>query len=506
MGAPAILKASSAPPNVLILMTDQQRSGALGCYGLRATATPNLDRLAAEGALFENCYVNNPICTPSRASMLTGKSLPGHGVYKLYDNLPDDQVLFPKRLQQAGYRTALFGKLHVSGRLYEAARRHPQDGFDIYEWCLEPSIHLDSPFNGYARWLAEQDPAFLARLKAEGRKLLHTPRHLHMTHWAAESTIDFIRRSGRNQPFFCLMSIFDPHNPYDGYPLEMDRLVDRTKIAEPLPAGAIGQKPYGIRYEHEHSYLGAFRKFSREDLRTMRSGYYAAIALADLEMGRVLAALEEKGIADNTLVIFTSDHGDMLGDHGLLVKGAFFYEACTKVPLVMRWPGRIRGGLRLRQLAQLNDVAATVLAASGCLSDAVQNEMPESRNLLGACAGRADHTREYAICSYRNTGIFDTGAYADPAIHATMLRDPRYKLNVYHAPAGRSGGAEGELYDMEADPDESVNVWNQPGHSHIRGRMTESLLAWLVAQDVRSGSRGGEMVPPPSQKLTNAIR
>ncbi len=155
--------------------------------------TPNLDKLASESAVFENCYVNNPICTPSGASMFTGKQLPEHEVYKLHDILPSAEILFTRLLKETGYRTSLFGKLHVSGRLYEENNRHPNDGFDIYEWCLEASISMDSPYNAYSKWLKEKNPNFHAKLKKLGRKLLHIPKEYHLTHWASERTINFIK-------------------------------------------------------------------------------------------------------------------------------------------------------------------------------------------------------------------------------------------------------------------------------------------------------------------------
>lgn len=488
-------------------MTDQQRFDSLGCYGARAIQTPNLDRLAAQGALFEHCYVNNPICTPSRASLMTGKSVPGHGVYRLYDTLPRDEVLFPKRLQQAGYRTALFGKLHVSGRLYEANERHPNDGFDTYEWCMEPSIHLDSRFNGYSRWLAQHHPAFLHELQEKGRDLKYTPRDCHMTHWAAERTIDFIRNSEAGKPFFCYMSIFDPHNPYDGYPLEMRASVDATRIPDPvLPNTDISQRPYGVRYEHEHSYLGAFWKFTRDEIREMRIGYHASIALADLEIGRVLDSLEEKGIAGNTLVIFASDHGDLLGDQQLLVKGAFFYDPGVRVPLLLRWPQSLAGGRRIPRIVQLHDLAVTVLSAAGLRVNDVRNWMPESQDLLPACRGVKGCLRDSAVCCYRNSGIFDTGDYANPPIDATMLREERYKLNVYHSPLTATGDVDGELYDMREDPTELRNLWSDPRYAQVRFRMTDRLLAWLSSQEARFGSRGGEIRPEAGQKLNNSAR
>ncbi len=501
LAGPAFSRPPRERPNILILMTDQQRTDSLGCYGCRAIRTPNLDRLARQGALFENCYNNNPICTPSRASMLTGKPLPGHGVYRLYDTLPEDEMLVSERLRQAGYRTALFGKLHVSGRIYEAERRHPHDGFDVYEWCLEPSLSMDSPFNGYSQWLRENDPDFWQRMKTLRRKLLHHPRHLHMTYWAAERTIDFIKKSKPGQPFFCLTSIFDPHDPYEGYPLEMEKLVDKSAIPEPvIVPGEMERQPYGVRHEHQHSYLGAFDRYSHEDLMKIRFGYLAGVAFIDEQYGRILAALEEKGIADNTLVIFTSDHGDNLGDHQLLVKGASFYDSTVKVPLIARWPARFAGGRRLPQLVQLHDLAATVLSAAGCLDEETQTQMRESRDLLQLATGAAEKAHDVAVCCYRNTGITDQKVYPDPEIHATMVRQGRFKLNAFHAPPSREV-IEGQLYDLRADPKETNNLWKEPKCRDVRMRLTERLLRWLAAQELRLGSRGGEIFPKPSQRV-----
>lgn len=499
--------------NILIIMTDQQRYDSLGCYGADWVQTPHLDQLAAEGVLFENCYATNPICTPSRASLLTGKHLLGHSVYKLHDILPEDEVLFPERLQQVGYRTALFGKLHVSGRLYEAGQRHPHDGFDVYEWCLEASIHLDSPFNGYARWLQGHHPEFYQELKAKGRDLLHVPQECHLTHWAAERTIDFITQHDQSQPFFCMMSVFDPHNPYEDYPLEMRKLVDEERIPDPvlLDAAARNSRPYGIRQEEQHSYLGAFEHVTPEDIRKMRLGYFASLALLDLEVGRVLDALEKQGCKDNTLVIFTSDHGDMLGDHNLLVKGAFFYDPCVKVPLIIKWPQTLgtdasAQGKRCSQLVQLHDLAATVMTAAGFHQEELEDIMPDSADLLSLASGQKEAVHDAAICCYRNTGISDQGVYWNPPLHATMIRDERYKLNLYHADPASQRPLEGELYDMLEDPDELKNRWNDPDLLHIRLRLTQKLLDWLFQQEQARGSRGGEAIPDRSQQLVNALK
>ena len=433
--------------------------------------------------------------------MFTGKHLPGHGVYRLHDILPRDEVCFTERLRLQGYHTALFGKMHVSGRMYEEAQRHPNDGFDVYEWCLEPMLSMDSPFNGYAPWLKAQDPDFYDRLKSEGRGVLHHPQELHMTHWAADRTIDYIASSTEDGPFFCMMSVFDPHNPYEDYPLEMLERVDKGRIPPPTRRAADDTRPFGIVAERDHSYLGPFSSFSGVDLATMRLGYYASVALIDFEIGRVLDCLNEQKLADNTIVVFTSDHGDMLGDHELLVKGAFFYDACSRVPLIIRWPGQIPASTRNRELVQLHDLAATALTAAGCAEDDIARWMPDAIDLTSVARGGCGHRQ--AVCCYRNSGICDNGGYWDPEINATMYRSGSYKLNVFHN-AGNDDTV-GELYDMENDPEELRNLWHLSNYGSVRQAMTEDLMQWLVQRERDNGPRGGEAVPGARQRLVNSL-
>jgi arylsulfatase A-like enzyme len=488
----------SRQPNILLLMTDQQRYDSLGCTGCPAANTPNLDRLAAQGVLFEHSYVNNPICTPSRASLMTGKSLPGHGVYRLYDDLPDDEVMFPERLRDLGYQTALFGKLHVSSKDFECHRRNAHDGFEIYEWCMEGGLGMGTPMQAYAKWLAENHPEFHDRLKREFRKILHHPSHCHFTHWTVERAIDYLHNRRDGRPFFCMVSIFDPHNPYEDYPPEAGDLIDESRIREPLiREDEFVGKPTDLLREHRSSYMGDFAKYSREDLRRMRFGYHASIAFADREFGRVLQTLDELELTENTLVIFTSDHGDMLGDHQLLVKGAFFYDPNTRVPLILRWPDGLQTGLRTDALVQNHDLAATILAAAGTRPENLAEWMPEAQSLLSVGRGEAESVHREAICCYRNSGISGEPSrtpYFDPPINATMLRDERYKLNVWHD-NGTGRPVEGELYDMETDPLEERSLWDSPDHAAIRLRLTERLMEWLASHERRHGKRSVDHRP-----------
>lgn len=463
-------------PNILLLMTDQQRYDSLGCYGAAFAHTPNLDRLAAAGVVYEHCYANNPICTPSRASLMTGKHILDHGVCRLNDHLSHGDVLFPERLQERGYQTALFGKLHVSAAATERRVRHPHDGFDVYELCNEGCMHMDAPHQAYARWLENKDPAFYARLNAEGRGVTHVPQHLHMTHWAAERTMDFLEH-GRDpeRPFFCMMSVFEPHNPYEHYPKEMGRLVDREAIPLPIPRGG-GPEPADIARERHENYYADFDGLSPEDIAAMRHGYHASVAYGDLEFGRVLDMLDALGLAENTLVIFTSDHGDMLGDHDLLVKGAFFYDPNVRVPLIMRWPAGFDGGQRVSGLVQLHDLAATILAAAELSEKEIAPWMPDARDLLPLARGKASQAHDAVYCCYRNSGMGAGHRYWDPPVNATMIRRGRYKLNVWH------GTGAGELYDLERDPMEQDNLWEVPAMKQVKANVCKVLDGWLARE------------------------
>ena len=493
-------------PNILLIMSDQQRWDTLGCYGCRAIATPALDGLAGGGVIFERCYVNATICTPSRACMLTGKPLPGHGVYRLHDTLPDDQVLLPEHLTRLGYQTALVGKLHVSGRAAEAARRHPHDGFQRYEWCIDPQIHLDSPFNGYAAWLRAHHPEFLRRLEAGPQD--HHPAAAHFSTWAAARALAFLAERDRTRPFFLNVSFFDPHSPYFDYPPEAGELVDRAAIApvrpltpahEPIPS-AVGREREGFR----RRYPGPARARS---LAEVRHGYLASIAFLDRQVGRIVAELERLDLLRDTLVLFVSDHGDMIGDYELITKGAYFYDPCTRVPLIMRLPGAERAGARVRELVQPHDLAATLLRAAGMPSAEVAALMPESQDLAALVRGdpAAGPARDFALTRYRNSGYGNRG-YWEPPIYGTMLHDGRYKLSLFHDPEARRA-PEGELYDLEADPGETANLWSDPRHADRRGDLTDRLHALLVASEMRHvAGRGGTSWPAERGRRRGAAR
>jgi arylsulfatase len=481
-------------PNILLIMTDQQRFDALSCYGSKAVDTPNIDRLAEEGVKFEKCYSPNPICTPSRASMFTGKSIAGHGVYQLHDILPDDQILFTKRLQQKGYETTLVGKLHVSGLWHEAEEQHPNDGFDNYYWCIDPGLNLENPVNTYAKWVKNKDRAFFEKLKVEGKSMRHFPEELHFSRWASETTIRQIENRDTVKPFFILMSLFDPHDPYYDHPEASRHMVNDKDIPIPTQLPDTTKVPEGVKQELLNSVQVKNSSRFSKSVHELRKGYYASIAFLDQEVGKVLDKIDEEGIYDNTIVIFVSDHGDMLFDKGLFSKGAFFYDPSVRVPFLMRYPNKIQSGTTFDLTVQQYDIAATILALANYPGEQIREWMPESMDLLNFIKQRTayEYYRDYAVCEYRNTGYGPGGTYYEPPLHATMFLSGSYKLNVYHNLTD-SHKLQGELFNMENDPSEENNLWNNPKYQYVKTEMMHRLIDWMVQNSDRySGGRGGE--------------
>ena len=241
------------------------------------------------------------------------------------------------------------------------------------------------------------------------------------------------------------------------------------------------------------------RRAGGSGLADVRHGYYASVAFLDRQVGRILAELERRGLANDTVVLFVSDHGDMIGDYELITKGAYFYDPCTRVPMILRLPKSECAGTRVAELVQPHDLAATLLRVAGMPAAAVAALMPESQDL--AALARGDHgaaagtPRDYALTMYRNSGYGNRG-YWDPPIYGTMFHDGRYKLNLYHDPDARRE-PEGELYDMQVDPDETTNLWAAPRHAARRAHLTDRLHATLVASEVHhAAGRGGTSWPP----------
>ncbi len=478
-------------PNILFICTDQQRYDALGFYGNTHIQTPVIDALAADGVLFEQCYVQSPVCAPSRASLVTGQYPSVHGLWGNGVSLPEHAALFSRALAAGGYDCGTIGKMHLAACFGGRTEpRPPDDGYRFYRWAHDPS-HASSE-NAYHHWLGEHFPALLDEAKAGGPRVRHgvagfdtMPTEAHYSRWAADTAIEFLtgERDGE-APFFLWVNFYDPHHPFVAPQEYLDRY-DPAALPDPIGfPGELDTKPEIQRQASAESYAGHARGFASHDITEIKgiiAAYYAMVSLIDDEVGRILACLNERGLTEDTLVIFTSDHGEMLGDHQLLLKGPMLYEGAVRVPLIMRWPGHLPAGQRRDDLVQWLDLNPTFLDAAGL------DSLPggQGRSLLPLARGDADaEGRGWAICEYLNSGH----PY-DPPVFLTMLRYDRYKLVVEHGPPATTRPRTGELYDLEVDPTELRNLWDDPASANIQIDLERMLLDVMVATRDRSQSR-----------------
>lgn len=454
--------AAASRPNILWICTDQHRYDALGVTGNPYVRTPNIDRLAEQGVTFSRAYTQSPVCTPSRACFLTGR-YPRTTRVRQNGNeyFPKDEVLVTKLLADQGYDCGLVGKLHLSAAEGQMENR-PDDGYRVFRWSQHP--HDDWPgANDYQLWLKAQGIEWNEHYRLGDWKNLFPPgeggiaAEYHQTTWCAEEAISFIKEE-RNEPWLLSVNIFDPHPPYDP-PLAYREKYPADRM--PLPKykeGELDSKPPIQQKDYlEGGQAGTgpcFARMSETEKRQAIADYYAMIELIDDQVGRMIAALEESGQRERTIVIFMSDHGEMLGDHGLYWKGAYFYEELVHVPLIMSWPGKFAHNLRSDALVELVDLAPTLLEAAGI-------ETPyymQGTSLLPILTGQADPSqhKDHVYCEYYYAlnGIHDT--------YATMYLDGKYKIVVYH------GEAVGELYDLQADPNEFRNLWDDPDHKELK--------------------------------------
>jgi len=332
-------------PNVLWICTDQQRFDTLGCYGNDAVETPNVDGLAERGVRFERAYCQSPVCMPSRGSMLTGRYPRTTGLRQNGQPMPEEEVFVTRLLAEAGYNTGLAGKLHVSPaggpRATQEPVRRVDDGYEVFEWSHAAG---DGQENAYGRWLARRGLEYETTPTEESAYVAETlPAEHHQTTWCADRAVEFIESAGE-APWLYSVNIYDPHPDFEAPADYLDRYRDRLEdLPEPNHVeGELDGKPVWQRDKHrgENNRGGPpYVELDREDHLMIRAAYWAMCDLIDDAVGAMLDALERTDQREDTLVVFTSDHGTMLGDHGLYVKGPYFYEGAVRVPLLVEGPG-----------------------------------------------------------------------------------------------------------------------------------------------------------------------
>ncbi len=497
-------------PNVLWIMADQLRYDYLSCYGHPHLSTPNVDGLAAEGVRFTNAYVQSPVCGPSRMSAYTGRYVRSHG--STWNGIPlrVGEPTLGDHLREAGVRTALVGKTHMvpdsAGMEWlgidpvsEIGVRVSECGFDPYdrndglypsgprqEWMnyddylVSKGMASGNPWEDFAN-SAEQDGELLSGWLLRNSNLeANVPEEHSETAYSTTRAMEFMEEaSADGSPWLCHLSYIKPHWPY---------------IA-PAPYHSMygpGDVVPAVRRDREkdtdHPLFAAYissrvcRSFSRDFVRErVIPAYMGLIKQVDDHVGRLLAWMEERGLARNTIVVFTSDHGDYLGDHWMGEKD-FFHDAAAKVPLIIRDPRPEADGTRgtvCGELVEMIDLAPTFMAAQGVPA---KPHIIEGRDLAPILRGTEGFSRRYAISEYDYCALEPAQTLGVPQedARATMIRDKRWKYV-------RCEGFRPMLFDLESDPDEfdDLGASREPEHAAVMARMEEALLQWATRHHTR---------------------
>ena len=385
-----------------------------------------------------------------------------------------------KLFRDEGYACGLAGKLHLAPcnpRVCKGTEERIDDGYDQFFWSHDPS---DAWFtHDYIQWLRDKGLRRDSKPFQESKYVQVIPSEEHsQTTWSIERAMSFIGGAERfKQPWLFSLNMFDPHHAFDPPVAALERYRDRLDDI-PLPnyvEGELKNKPIWQQIDHGGAYGNKsgypYTEMSDTDHRWIRAAYWAMIDVIDTQIGRLLNFLEEMGQRENTIVIFTSDHGEMLGDHGIYLKGPYFYEPAVRVPLIISGPGMLNNGSRSSALVELVDLAPTLLEAS----DMQPYAGMQGQSLLPLLTGEKalDTHRDDVYCEYYNA----MGWHREPAAHATMVRSRQHKIVVAHGTGG------GELYDLDLDPRETDNLWDSPDCTAIRLEMQERVIdrmAWTV--------------------------
>jgi len=455
-------------PNVLIIHTDQHRFDCLGAYGNADIRTPNVDALAADGVTYRNSFCPFPVCTPSRYSLITGLYVHQHLGWTNHSTIPSGLATFPGLLRAAGYRTQAVGKMHFTPtyldvgfeRMVLAEQHGPGRWDDDYHRYLR-SKNLADHLDLMDQVMEFRKDAPEAYRRCFGAIESDLPEEHHSTTWIGDRAVEAIAGWGEapgpntagpgdhgDQPNLLMAGFIKPHHPMDP-PAPWSRMYDPEALT--LLAGWT-ETPLDRDRAFNRGYFD-YSTLTEPALRQAMAMYYASISQIDHHVGRMIDLLKEKGLYENTLIIFTSDHGDYMGFHHMLLKGNYMYDPLVKVPLIIKYPGASGGGGAVSEALLSNvDVTTTILSQAGCRP----GEFMTGLDLATETAGR-----EF---------IFAEGRRG----HEYMVRTRTAKLLLSREP-DRS-----QLFDLEDDPLEMENLFGRPDRREQVAELTGRISDWLM--------------------------
>lgn len=469
-------------PNILVLMTDQQKANAIRMYGGQVS-TPALERLAARGTRYDWCYTPHPLCVPARVSFWTGRYPHRHGSRTNEIPMPPGETHFARVLHDVGYRLALFGKDHcfqpADHALFAERYAFSHQGPDETENEREAEV---------VRWIRSGEPGLEGDAAGWEPDIYGRPR---ITPYPAEDcptamlarrATDFLARQSPEQPFCAWVSFPDPHEPYQ-CPLPYAAMHPPETVV--LPPWRAGEADDAMERTRVFRRLFGSDRLSEAQIRLMMSIYYGMIRFVDDAVGQILAALDQGGLTENTLVVFCSDHGDYAGEHAAVVKSAAFYDCLTHVPLLLSWPGRVPEGTTDGNLVSLLDAMPTCLGLAGLplphgidgrMLPGTGNDPPRDAvfSEYGAGGPRLRMGDLPRLLVGREGERLPLLRWREAEGHPKMVRMGQVKY-IYD-PDDETDA----LYDLAADPWELTNAASNPAYAVVRQRLRDRLLDWAI--------------------------
>lgn len=464
-------------PHIIFIITDQQRFDTIRALGYDYMDTPNLDRLVNEGVTFTNCHVTAASCAPSRASLFTGYYPHTTGILRNADLWRHSWI---EQLAESGYRTVNIGKMHTYPY-------HTQLGFEERYVVENKDRYLEE------RWYFDEwDKALRARgLVKQQRELYRQrpdyneclgafewelPEDMHPDMFVGDMAAWWIRTKPKSdKPLFLEIGFPGPHPPYDPTPEYAEPYMKKDLPLLPVTQEELDNQPAPFKElrvhntQVDHDSVVHMLEPTEEQRHRQRAYYMANVTMIDKKIGEILEALEEKGYLENSVIVFTSDHGDCLTDHGHSQKWTM-YDLITKMPTIVWAPGRFEGGRKLDGLCQQMDLGPALLELAG-LEPA---KTMEAQSLLPALKGEDWQGRDYVFAEHGRDNILTDTDFM------TMVRSRDWKLvHFLEEPTG-------QLFDLKNDPDEVQNLWNDPAHQDKKRELLDVLREWRIRSDVHT--------------------
>lgn len=459
--------------NIVMFCTDHQRADYLSCAGHPLIKTPNLDRLAAQGIRYENLYVQNTICMPSRASILTGTYPCRHTVTCNGYNLPETHKTIAHVLRDAGYHTMAVGRTHVI--CTQPRPEYSKTDFYGFSQCSHAQVYCGDtdPDNDYLAWIREEhaeyydDIAFANRNQVGDLFGSHTevPEELSMNSWVVGRSLEFIKKhqeKSPEQPFLLWAGTWDPHSPYRA-PEPWGSMYDPADIPPPP------QREEELEaYPDELKRLATVNFHRNPDIpmeqiwRNTIAMYMGMISHIDDQLGRLLDGLDKMGLTDDTIISFTSDHGDMMGEHWFVGKRIFFYDGALKVPGIMAGPGIPKGEV-FEGLAESVDLMPTLL-------DLVSVPVPaevQGKSWYPLMKGDKTIVHDDVYTEIQHFNLNNDGSKNE---HIFSIFDGHYRIVYFN------DRHYGQLFDFSNDPENHINRWDDPDYAKIKQEMQNKLM------------------------------